>query len=106
MVSHRPGDRIELQRNDAYWGQRAAWQVVDYRMITNDTSRSAALLAGDVDFIDQVPTTDTERLRRDARIVISEIDSMRFVYFAMDHMRDGPSPFSPTMTAARCRATR
>ncbi len=93
MVSHRPGDRIELQRNDAYWGQRAAWQVVDYRMITNDTSRSAALLAGDVDFIDQVPTTDTERLRRDARIVISEIDSMRFVYFAMDHMRDGPSPF-------------
>ncbi len=93
MVSHRPGDRIELQRNDAYWGQRAAWQVVDYRMITNDTSRSAALLAGDVDFIDQVPTTDTERLRRDARIVISEIDSMRFVYFALDHMRDGPSPY-------------
>ena len=93
MVSHRPGDRIELQRNDAYWGQRAAWQVVDYRMITNDTSRAAALLAGDVDFIDQVPTTDTERLRRDPRIVLSEIDSMRFVYFAMDHMRDGPSPY-------------
>lgn len=93
MISHRPGDRIELQRNDAYWGQRAAWQVVDYRMITNDTSRAAALLAGDVDFIDQVPTTDTERLRRDPRIVLSEIDSMRFVYFAMDHMRDGPSPY-------------
>jgi peptide/nickel transport system substrate-binding protein len=93
MVSHRPGERIELHRNDGYWGQRAAWQVVDYRMITNDTSRSAALLAGDVDFIDQVPTTDTDRLRRDARIVLSEIDSMRFVYFALDHMRDGPSPF-------------
>ena len=26
MAMHRPGDRIELQRNDAYWGSRAAWQ--------------------------------------------------------------------------------
>jgi peptide/nickel transport system substrate-binding protein len=93
LVSHRQGERIELQRNDAYWGRRPAWAAVDYRMITNDAARTAALLAGDVDFIDQVPTTDGARLRRDQRIAISEIDSMRFIYFAMDHMRDGPSPF-------------
>ena len=93
MTMHRPGDRIELQRNDTYWGGRPAWQAVDYRMITNDAARTAALLAGDVDIIDQVPTTDAERLRRAPRIVMSEIDSMRFVYFFVDHMRDGPSPF-------------
>jgi peptide/nickel transport system substrate-binding protein len=93
MTVHRPGDRIELQRNDAYWGGRPRWQAIDYRMITNDAARTAALLAGDVDIIDQVPTTDTERLRRAPRIVISEIDSMRFIYFALDHMRTGPTPF-------------
>lgn len=93
MVSHRPGDRIELARNDAFWGEKAAWQHVDYRMITNDTARTAALLAGDVDIIDQVPTSDIERLRRNRDIRLSEIDSLRFIYFAMDHMRDGPSPF-------------
>jgi len=93
MTMHRPGERIELQRNDNYWGSRPAWQAVDYRMITNDAARTAAILAGDVDFIDQVPTTDVDRLRRTQGVTLSEIDSMRFIYFAMDHMRDGPSPF-------------
>ena len=93
MTMHRPGDRIELQRNDTYWGGRPQWQAIDYRMITNDAARTAAILAGDVDFIDQVPTTDVERLRRTPRVSLSEIDSMRFIYFALDHMRDGPTPF-------------
>ena len=34
-------------------------------MITNDAARTAALLAGDVDFIDQVPTSDVAALRGD-----------------------------------------
>ncbi|MBW6398394.1 ABC transporter substrate-binding protein [Roseomonas sp. HJA6] len=93
MVSHRPGDRIELERNNTFWGDMPAWQSVDYRMLTNNAARTAALLAGDVDIIDQVPTTDIERLRHNADIRMSEIDSLRFIYFAMDHMRDGPSPF-------------
>ncbi|WP_137127881.1 ABC transporter substrate-binding protein [Roseomonas sp. HF4] len=93
MAAHRPGERIDLERFDGHWGDRPHWQRVDYRMITNDTSRTAALLAGDVDFIDQVPTTDIERLRHDQRVRLTEIDSLRFIYFAMDHMRDGPSPF-------------
>jgi len=82
-----------LQRFDGHWRGRPAWQNVDYRMITNDAGRTAALLAGDIDIIDQVPTSDIERLRRDPRITMSEIDSMRFIYFALDHMRDGPTPF-------------
>jgi peptide/nickel transport system substrate-binding protein len=93
MVSYRSGDRVELQRNDQYWGRRPAWQAVDYRMITNDAGRTASLLAGDIDAIDQVPTPDIERLRRNDRLVLSEIDAMRYIYFAMDHMRSGASPF-------------
>jgi peptide/nickel transport system substrate-binding protein len=93
LVSYRSGDRVELQRNDAYWGRRPAWQSVDYRMMTNDASRTASLLSGDVDFIDQVPTPDMERLRRNDRVLLSEVDSMRYIYLAFDHMRTGPSPF-------------
>ncbi|MFM7777309.1 MAG: ABC transporter substrate-binding protein, partial [Alphaproteobacteria bacterium] len=93
MMAYRSGDRVELQRFEGHWRGRPAWQSVDYRMITNDAGRTAALLAGDIDIIDQVPTSDIERLRRDQRIAISEIDSMRFIYFALDHMRDGPTPF-------------
>ncbi len=60
--SVRFGDRVELERNDAWYGPRSPWSSVSYRQITNEASRAAALLSGDVDFIDQVPTADVARI--------------------------------------------
>lgn len=95
VVSHRNGDRIELERHDGYWGERAPFQRVSYRMITNDAARTAALLAGDVEFIDQVPTTDLARLRRDNRVRLSETLGLRLIFLGLDHLRapDANSPF-------------
>jgi peptide/nickel transport system substrate-binding protein len=93
IIGGRSVDRIELVRNDSYWGGAAPWQRVEYRMVTNAAARTSSLLAGDVDFIDQVPTADLSRMRRDENIRISEIDSLRLMYLHFDHMRDGPSPF-------------
>ncbi len=87
------GNKADLVRNDAYWGPKPAWARVDYRMITNSASRASALVAGDVDIIDQVPTTDVGRLRAEPKVRISEIDSMRIMYVALDRSRTGPSPF-------------
>lgn len=87
------GNRADLVRNDAYWGPRPAWERVDYRMITNPTGRTAALLAGDVDIIDQVPTADMARLKSNPAVRISDVDSMRLMYIALDRSRTGPSPF-------------
>ena len=95
VVSHRIGDRIELERNDAFWGERPAYGRVNYRMITNDAARTAALLAGDVDVIDQVPTSDLARLRTDPRVTLSEIVGLRLIFLGLDHLRaaDANSPF-------------
>ncbi len=93
VKSVRFGDRVELDRNDAYWGDKPGWEQVSYRQVTNEASRSAALLSGDVDFIDQVPTSDVARMRSEPRIRLSEADSLRVIYIAMDQMRSGPSPF-------------
>ena len=93
MVRHANGDRIELERNDQYWGERPAYARVTYRMITNDSARTAALLAGDVDVIDQVPTADLARLRRDNRVTLSEVTGLRLIYLSLDHMREDGSPF-------------
>ncbi len=93
VLSHRTGDRIEFERFDGYWGPKPAYQRVTYRMITNDASRTAALLAGDVEFIDQVPTSDLARLRGDQRITLSERPGMRIIFLALDHMRTEASPF-------------
>lgn len=92
LVSYRAGDRVELQRNDAYWGEREPWARVDYRMILNDAARTSALLAGDVDLIEQIPTSDLARLRREPRLTVTEIASLRTVYMAPDYSRDGGTP--------------
>ena len=35
LVANRPGDRMELERFDQYWGRKPDWQHVTYRVITN-----------------------------------------------------------------------
>jgi peptide/nickel transport system substrate-binding protein len=93
FVSFKPGDRVELERNDAYWGPKPVWEKVSYRFITNDASRTAALLANDVDFIDFVPTEDLEKLRKDPKVKLWESLGLRLIFLGLDHSRDGASPF-------------
>ena len=93
LGEYRSGDRTVLLRNDRYWGRREHWERVNYRFIGNDAARSAALLAGDVQMIDQVPTSDLPRLRADARVTVSETLGLRVIYVEGDHSRTGNVPF-------------
>ena len=94
VTDYRSGDRVELARNEGYWGERPHWARVNYRMIPNDSARTAALLAGDVDFIEAVPTSDLATLRRDKRVALAEAVSLRFAYIFFDRSRDnGGMPF-------------
>ena len=76
FVRYMKGDRIELARNDAYWGTKAAWDKVTLRIIPTDPSRVAALLAGDVRAIEAVPTADLARLAKSPDVTISRIVSL------------------------------
>ena len=93
FVSFTPGDRIEMERFDDYWGDKPHWKHVSYRIISNDASRTAALLAGDVGIIEFVPPSDLPSLRKDSRIRLAEVVSNRSIFLLLDHMHDGPSPF-------------
>lgn len=92
LTSYSNNDRIVLARNDQYWGEKPHWAEVNYRILTNDTARTAALLAGDVDFIDQVPTSDIERMRRDSRFRVAQTTSLRTMYLTIDGTRAAPVP--------------
>ena len=96
LVSHTPGDRIVLARNEQYWGTKPHWTNVTYRMITNDSARTAALLSGDVDIIDQISTSDLERLRHDSRFRVAETTSLRVMYITLDGTRPAPVPLIAT----------
>ena len=86
VTAYRNGDRIVYERNDNYFGEKPAWKKVNYRMISNDGARTAALLSGDVDFIDQVPTSDIAKLSKDSRVRMSEADGLRLIFLFMDHL--------------------
>lgn len=88
LVRYTPGDRIELERNESYWGAKPAWGAASFRLIKSGPTRVAALLAGDVDFIEDVPTADIERLRKEPRVQLASATSNRVVYFFVDHARD------------------
>jgi peptide/nickel transport system substrate-binding protein len=93
FASYTVGDRVEMVRNDTHWAGRPDWERVSYRFIPNDGARTAALLAGDVDLMDQVPATDSARLRQDRRVQLSEIPGFRLLYMQVDHSRDAEPPF-------------
>jgi peptide/nickel transport system substrate-binding protein len=88
LVSFSPNERIVLQRNDDYWGGRERWAKVTFSLIANQASRTAALLAGDVDAIDTVATQDIERLKSTAGIAVWRSPSNRVIYLIMDSHRD------------------
>lgn len=86
------GDRVVLERNDGYWGPKPHWKTVRLRMISNAPARVAALLAGDVQMIEAVPTADIARLAKDARVTVASAVSNRLIYLHMDSDRD-KSPY-------------
>ncbi len=90
FVAYRPGDQLELVRNDTYWGAAPAWQSVRYRFIPNDGARVAALQAGDVQLINSVPSNDLPRLRRAQQIRLAEIEGVRVMYMRMDFQNETP----------------
>ena len=92
LVRFGKGDRIELARNDGYWGGKAPWDKVTLRLITSDPSRIAALLAGDVQLIEVVPTADYARLKNNNDISIFTTTSNRMIHLHLDSHRDR-SPF-------------
>ena len=96
FVRFARGDRIELARNDAYWGTKPAWERVAFRIVPTDPARLAGLLSGELDAIEQVPTADLPRIRRDARLNTVQKVSWRTIFFYLDQHRDQPAGLADT----------
>jgi len=92
FVEWVPGDHITYERNGDYWGEKPEWDKVTVKPITNGSARIAALLAGDVDFIDFPATTDIPNLKKNPNIHLAQIASNRMIYLHLDSNRD-QSPF-------------
>ncbi|WP_442595378.1 ABC transporter substrate-binding protein [Parapusillimonas sp. JC17] len=90
FVSWKRGAEIVLDRNEHYWGDKPDWNKVTYRPITNSAARVAALLAGDVDVIEDPPTDDLPKLKKDKNLYIQETPSVRVIYLALNQGKEPP----------------
>lgn len=93
FAAYVPGDKIELKANPDYWGAKPQWGTVTVRTVKSGPARVAALLAGDADVIEDVPTSDIAKLKTDQRVNIAQSPSYRVVFLQMDQWRD-TSPFA------------
>jgi peptide/nickel transport system substrate-binding protein len=90
FVRYARGERVELARNDAYWGGAPSWDKVTFRIVPGDPARLAALLSGDLDLIEQVPTADLKRVRGDTRLATAQKVSWRTIFFHLDQREPPP----------------
>ncbi len=51
-------DRIELVRNDAYWGTPAVLEAATFKFISDPTAAFAALMAEDIDYFSNFPAPE------------------------------------------------
>jgi peptide/nickel transport system substrate-binding protein len=84
------GDRVTLARHDAYWGGAAPWEAVTLRIVPNDPTRTAALLSGDLDAIENVPSADLARLRKSTGHRLAQTTSWRTILLHLDQHRASP----------------
>ena len=92
FVEWLPGQRLVIKRFDGYWGPKPDFENVTLRFIPKDASRLAALLAGDVDLIDEVSPDGAKQLKDNSKVQVFSIGSTRLIYLALDSDRD-QSPF-------------
>ncbi len=85
LKSWEPDKRILLQANPAWWDKISgnATEVV-YTPIKSDATRVAALLAGDVDLLTDLPTQDVARLQKDPKLKVLEGAENRTIFIGLD----------------------
>jgi peptide/nickel transport system substrate-binding protein len=80
-----PEKRIVLEANPAWWDKiEGNVTEVIYTPIKSDSTRVAALLAGDVDLLTDVPTQDVTRLRSDPKLKVLDGAENRTIFIGMD----------------------
>ena len=87
LVSREADARTVMRLNPAYWGKgKFPLDVTElqYVPIKSPATRVAALLSGEIDFLQDVPAQDVARLKQDARLTVKSGLENRTIFLGMD----------------------
>jgi peptide/nickel transport system substrate-binding protein len=89
ITSHQAGVKTTFKPNPKWWGKpEHNFEEVIFTTISNDATRVAALLSGDVDWIDPVPLQDVERINASANAQALQGPELRTIFLGFDQYRD------------------
>lgn len=100
VESYVPNSEIVLVRNDAYaWGSEEVFGITGpaasarlvFAIIAEPATRLAALEAGEVNFIDNVPQLDVARLTEDPNFAVTQIEQPGHGYSLMMNFEQAPT---------------
>lgn len=85
-----PDQRITMKVNPNWWDKASLGNVTDvvFTPIKSDSTRVAALLAGDVDMLTDLPTQDVAKLRQDPKLKVVDGPEVRTIFIALDQGSD------------------
>ncbi|MBY6116801.1 ABC transporter substrate-binding protein [Mameliella alba] len=87
LQSREPDVKTVMVRNDAYWGaDMFPLEVTEivYTPIQNAATRVAAMLSGEVDFLQDMPVQDLQRVNGADGLVVKQAPQNRVIFFGMN----------------------
>ncbi|APF36102.1 ABC transporter substrate-binding protein [Chelatococcus daeguensis] len=89
VESHQPGVKTVWKPNPAWWDkpQHNLTEAI-FTPIASDATRVAALLSGEVDWIDPVPLQDVDRVNASANASVMQGPELRTIFLGFDQYRD------------------
>ncbi len=93
FAEYVPNQRVVFTASYGYWGGEEPWDKITYKMLTNPAARVAALLSGDVQMIETVPTADIAKLSKDKNYNLVDKVSNRVIYVHLNQSTEKSPPF-------------
>ena len=84
FISWTLGDKLVIQRNDLYWGKRAAVKTVIFKPIADNAARLQALQTGEIQGFDNVEPQDMATISKDSSLLLLDRPAFNVGYVTIN----------------------
>jgi peptide/nickel transport system substrate-binding protein len=89
LRERQPNVRTTFVRNGNYWGKiEGNVDEVIFNVISNEATRVAALVSGEIDIMEPVPVQNVDQLKANPNLKVLQGPELRIIFLGMDQKRD------------------
>jgi peptide/nickel transport system substrate-binding protein len=87
-VSFTPGDAVELEAFEDYWGEGPFLDGIRFQVIPDESVKLTGLQTGELDWIDSVPPQQVGQLEDSDELTLSRVAGNDYWYLALNNERE------------------